>query len=445
MEYLPALLAVLVLAACSAFLSASETALFALSRAHLAALRGSSAFASQVILRLRERPAAVLSTILLFNTAVNILLYSIIAVTTARVAVGSAVASTVLGVVSVAGTLLFAEILPKLVAFVNCERLAPLVAPPLRFLQVVSTPVRWLIDRAIVHPLTRIVSPGGSGDSAIQTDELGHLISAARAGGLIDQRENAMLQQVMRLADARVSSLMLPRVDVVAFDLAGDAAELARLIRQHRLLRIPVYEGDIDQVRGVIHSRDFLLNPAQPLRGLVQPVPFIPEQASVEALLQHFRTTGTQLALVVDEYGGMAGLVALEDIVEEIVGDLRAPGEQAPGVPIRRVDSKNYLIDAGLSLDEFRRAFDLPIEESRVNTVGGLVTQTLDRLPQSGDVVSLGDARLEVVAMRRRRVLSVRLTLAQPPRSDTELARLLADPAAGAASPATGAGGSVDE
>ncbi|HUN81279.1 MAG TPA: transporter associated domain-containing protein, partial [Phycisphaerae bacterium] len=151
-------------------------------------------------------------------------------------------------------------------------------------------------------------------------------------------------------------------------------------------------------------------------------------QASVEALLQHFRGTASQMALVVDEYGGLAGVVAMEDVVEEIVGELYAPDEPHQTGPIRRMDEKTFMVDADLDVDDFCRAFQLTLEESRFNTVGGLIAAELNRVPGRGDHISVGAATLTVVSMRRRRVLKARLELPEPPEETADLERLLAAP-----------------
>jgi magnesium and cobalt exporter, CNNM family len=199
------------------------------------------------------------------------------------------------------------------------------------------------------------------------------------------------------------------------------------LIKRHRLLRIPVYEGHIDDVRGIVLSKEFLLHPDRPLKPLIKRIPFVPEQASVEALLGHFRKTGTQLALVVDEYGGLAGIVALEDVVEAIVGEMHAPGEVVAHKPLERIDATTFLVEAKLDLDDFRRAFDLPIDETRVQTVGGLMGAILERIPAVGDEVRVGPATLIVASMRRRRIMTVKLKLDQSPEENPDLARLIGE------------------
>jgi putative hemolysin len=382
----------------------------------------------QLVLQLREKPRALLSTILLSNIAVNTLLYSILAVTAAKLAGGSPLWTTAFGIIGFAIVLACGEIGPKLIALGASERLAPLVAAPVRLLEAVTLPIRWLLEGSIVEPLTRLICGSGPGRAAgshggtnIRAEDLQQLVRIGQMEGLIDERENAFLDRVMNLSDLRVSALMIPRVDVIAFNLAHDKSELLEIIKSSRLLRIPAYDGNIDNIKGVIRARDFLLNPETPLKQLIHPARFIPEQAGVEALLQHFRSTGSKSALVVDEYGGIAGIVAMEDVVEAIVGEFYTPGEASVPPNIHRINDTTFLVDGQLQVEEFRRAFDLPIEETRVNTVAGLIAETLDRIPQRGDQVVIGQAMLAVIAMKDRRIVRVRLTLEQPPRRTPEL------------------------
>jgi putative hemolysin len=425
LENLPHLLAILALTAASGFFSAGETALFSLTRQQLALLRQSHGMAAQAILKLRESPASLLSTLLLGNTIVNILLFTVLALTCNRLGGGSPAWSALFGTIGFAFVILGAEILPKLMAFSAAARFAPLAAPPLRLFQWVMTPIRWAIDSLVVEPLTRIINPESSRDETIASEELLRLVSQSRTQGLIDERETVMLHRLVNLSDARVANLMVPRVDVVAFDLSEDRAKLVSLIMSSRFLRIPVYEGSIDNARGVVHAKEVLAHPDTPVADLIRPVHFIPEQAAVEDLLRHFRATASQSALVVDEYGGLAGVVSLEDVVEEIVGELYAPDEVAPRQPIHHIDDKTFLVDADLDLDEFRRAFLLELEESRFNTVGGLIAERLNRVPQRGDHVELGTAKLTVLLMRRRRIIQTRLELAEPVAPNPDLDRLL--------------------
>ncbi|MBN2561942.1 MAG: HlyC/CorC family transporter [Phycisphaerae bacterium] len=424
-DNVPHLLALCGLVIISGLVSSSETALFSLTRQQLGRFRQSSHLLAQLVLRLREKPESLLSTVLLANIAVNVLLYSMLAVTVNRFAGPSSLWAMVSGGVGFLVVLFGAEIVPKLVAFAMSERLAPLVAGPVRLLEIVTWPVRWVLGVLLVEPLTRILGGGVATDPDVRADELQQLVNICQTNGLIDERENTLLHQMMGLANMRVAELMVPRVDVVAFDLASERSELVALIQSSRLLRIPAYKETIDNVKGVISAKEFLLNQDRPPAELVRPVRFIPEQASVEALLLHFKTTGSKLAMVVDEYGGLAGIVALEDVVEAIVGELHAPDEPEIRPALQRLSDTTFMIDAGLDVDDFYLAFDLPIEESRINTVGGLIAAKLDRVPRQGDQVAVGRARLTVVSMKDHRILQARLVVDEPVEDNPDLSRLL--------------------
>ncbi len=444
-ENLPHIVSLGILLVVSGAISGSETALFALTRKQLTELEASGGLGARLVVRLRDEPRSLLSTVLLTNTAVNILLYSILGVTTVRVAGGSAFWTGMIGIGGFVVTVFGAEIIPKQVALVLSMKLAPLVAIPLRALEVATAPIRWVLENLFVEPFTRLMTGTAERGAAVSAEELQELVNLCQNHGLIDDRENIIIHQVVELAETRVSALMVPRVDFVAFDLADGPDNLAELFKTSRLLHIPVYEGTIDKVVGVIHAREFFLAQPHPqqveisrrpqgsprtstgvtLRELIRPVYFIPEQAGVEALLQHFRRTGTQLAVVVDEYGGLAGVIAMEDIVEAIVGDLSAPDEPAEGPPLMRIDDLNYLVDARMDVDDFRNAFDLPLEETRIDTVGGLIAEQLGRLPVVGDEVTLGHATLKVELMKKRRVMRARLSLSRPAEENADLSLLL--------------------
>ncbi|HWL92387.1 MAG TPA: hemolysin family protein [Phycisphaerae bacterium] len=422
-EHVPELVAMLLLTALSATISASETAMFSLTRQQLNRFRAMKSPAAAAIIRLRESPADLLATVLLSNIAVNILLYSILGLTVAHIGAGSALWTTILGFFGFMLVLFGADILPKLVALAIGDRLAPLVARPLRVLEIVTLPVRRVLNALLVEPLTRILTPAPA--ETIDEDELQRLINISRNEGILDDAENVLLHQLLDLKHLRVSGLMTPRVDMIAFDLAQPREQLIRLFKAHRLLRLPVYEEDIDNIQGIVTAREALLSPGTPIRQLIRPVQFIPEQAGSEALLKHFRDTHSQFAVVVDEYGGIAGVVALEDVVEAIVGELRGPEEKADLPLIERIDDRTYVVDAGMDVGDFCQAFELPEEETRIHTVGGLIAEKLDRLPEMRDEVVIGHARLMVLVMRRRRIVRVRVTLDQPIVDNPDLKILL--------------------
>lgn len=424
-QNLPRLITLACLVVLSGFISASETALFALTRQQLARFRQSRRHSARMVLRLREDPRGLLSTVLLANIAVNILLYSMLAVTVQHLSGGSTIWAAVLGVAGFIIALLGAEIAPKLIALSAAEWLAPLVAEPVRVIKFATAIIRWALERSFVEPLTRLVSGTADLASAVQTGELQELVSIGRQEGFINDDENAMLHRVMELATVRVSALMVPRVDVVAFNLAHDKKDLVSLIRRHRLSRIPVYEETIDDLRGIIPAKEFLLDRQRPLREMIRPVHFVPEQASVESLLDQFRTRHLQLAFVVDEYGGFAGIVTLEDVAEAIVGDIHAPDKVPDRPRATRMDARIYAIDGSVDATDFCHAFGLPVADRRSQTLGGMITEELGHLPSVGDTVLIGDVRVTVLSTQSHRVVRARLIADREIEPHPDLDRLL--------------------
>jgi CBS domain containing-hemolysin-like protein len=195
---------------------------------------------------------------------------------------------------------------------------------------------------------------------------------------------------------------------MVACDVTGPVEEARETMRRHRLTKIPVYVKDIDNIVGAVYLRQMLLKPGVSLDRLVQPVHFVPEQKTVESLLEFFRQTGTDVAVVVDEYGGIAGLVRLEDIAEELVGGDEVVREAEP---IKQLGPFTYRLSGDLSIHDWADVFGIDLAEMRVSTIGGLVTALLGKIPRKGDVARLGNLKFTVERIHKRRIQMVILSL----------------------------------
>ena len=204
---------------------------------------------------------------------------------------------------------------------------------------------------------------------------------------------------------------MVPRVDMISYDVSGPAAGLARVFRRTKLRRIPVYEKDVDHIIGVVHAKRVLFDPEAALADVVVEVPFVPEAANLERVLNQLRARRSQMAIVVDEYGGTAGMVTLEDILEEIVGDIPEPHEAGRGAAVEQTGPGRYVLDGDLAIHEWDDALALGLTARRVSTIGGFVTSLLGSIPGVGNVVSYRNLRFTVLEMRRRRVGKVELRL----------------------------------
>ena len=325
-----------VLLGASGFISGSETALFFLNHHQRLELSRSGGLAGGIVSRLLGETRALLITLLLCNMVLNVLYFVITTVLILRLRENSTIGAVGVGAASGAALLtliMIGEVTPKLLAARLAVPWSKLAAVPLMVVHRTVGPLRLVLSVFVITPLARLIAPRHR-PPALSPDELEALLGISEAQGVIDQGEEQLLQQVLELGQLTVKHLMTPRVEIAAFDLANDPADLIDLIRRTRFSRIPVYHGDVDHVAGIVHARQALLQrPATPaaLTPLVREAQFVPEQQRADRLLLTFRRTGTTFAIVVDEYGGTAGLVTLEDVVEHMVG--RMPGP--PGRPGR--------------------------------------------------------------------------------------------------------------
>jgi putative hemolysin len=401
------------LLAASAFFSGSETALFGMGEAQRLHFRRSGTLAGRAIDALLHDERMLLITVLLGNMVVNVLYFVISSVVMLRTS-GNVLLDVLLAVATLLCLILTGEVLPKIVANSRREFVAPLIAPPLLTLHRVLGPLRLLIDGAVVAPLSRLTAPAAP-PPPLALAELRALVEISGREGVIDLEEQRLLRDVMKLSRLRVRDVMTPRVRLRAISTEATRQEVIELARATLLTRLPVYDGDLDHVVGVLHVKSYLLSPPPgDLHGCMSPPRYVPEMATLEQLLEHFRRTHTKSAIVVDEYGGTAGLVALEDVVEEVVGDI-VGGDETVVDPVRQIDDGCWHVSGAMSLHDWTEQFGVHIESRQISTVGGLVVDRLGRPARVGDVLEIDHLRLEVEAVERSRVERVAVSLRPEP------------------------------
>jgi putative hemolysin len=429
-----ALLLVVLLGA-SGFFSGAETVLFSLSRHERARMKKSANRLDVIAATLVDYPRSLLTALLMGNMTCNIVIFVVSAILLGRLEESLHVPRDAGGGSGMAwwgrimfGALMFvppllvtyvADVFPKVIGSLNNTRIAPLIALPVATLVKALWPVTKLLDKAVMRPVHRLVGERRQ-QAVFSAEELRELLEMSQRQGVIDVSENQLLQEVVRIADLKVRDVMTPRVDMVAFNLtdSGGCEALLALFRKSHLAKIPVYEGPIDNIVGLIYAKALLLEMGSAggdlkkvdLRKLLQPVRFVPEQQTLERLLVHLRQTKTQLAIVVDEFGGLMGVVALEDVVEQMVGDIYEPHD-APSRIVQRVGKDEFLVPGDLSVADWMDAFGARVEATHTTTVAGLLAASLKRLPKEGDEVRLAHLLMRVESMRGRRVDRVRLKL----------------------------------
>ncbi len=415
---LPMLLALPVLLLLSGFFSGSETALFGLTATERMNLHSQRSFTGRAVEALLANQRMLLITILLGNMTVNVLYFVISSVLLMK-ADAAPLGGFLLAAASLLVIVVTGEVVPKILA--NSRRIgfASLVAAPLLSVHRLIGPVRLPLDRLVVAPLSRLTSPSQA-PPKLDAEELAALLEISGRQGVIDMDEQRLLQDVINLSRLKVRDVMTPRVRVAALPASAARADVVDLVRQTRLTKFPVYESDLDHIVGILHVKRYLMEPAGEagIDQLVIPARFVPEIATLDRLLDHFRRTGSQLAIVVDEFGGTAGVVALEDVVEEIVGDIVSTMDQKTPPP-RLIELGRWRVSGDLSVHEWAEAFGQRLVSPRVATLGGLIFERLGRAPQAGDAVDLGNVRVEVEQVDRARVVSAIVTM-QPTHANPE-------------------------
>jgi len=406
--HIPLLMGLLFLLGCSAFFSGSETALFSLTRADIRRLEGASDRRSGYLLFLLRSPQLLLSGLLLGNMVVNVAFFAgsfFITLDLARnVSRGAAAVS---GAVSLFAVILFGEVTPKGIAVGCPERFSRLVAPALYLYCRATLPASTALG-VIARRVTGFLSSRLPREPYVTREELQMLARMAERHGVMDRDTVGMVQQVMALGMIRVKEVMTPRVDVPMFDIAEGREAFCERVRKTREDRVLVYEGSVDNVLGLVVVRDVYIHSSAGLRELLRPLRFVPETQTVESLLRQFRNERHAVALVVDEYGGTAGLVDQEQILEEVVGQIRDEWEPVER-PVEQLDEDAYLVAGDLSMRAWEELLGGGHDLPGVETLGGLVTALLGRIPARGDAVSWRGLWLTVERMEGPRVMLVRV------------------------------------
>lgn len=405
---MPKIVLLVFLLAGSAFFSGAETAFFNLSQRQIKLLRDSGHRLQKLVAKLLDRPGQLLNCFLFGNMTVNVLFYAVVSVLTIRLKDQSNLAAAVAATLSFTLLVLFGEILPKSIAFANSRSLSVTAALPAFVCLKIFAPVEFVIKVLVLEPALRLILGPARRPETITVGEFKSLIDTTRKQGLLTADENKLLTEVIELGFLKVRHVMRPRVDMLACDVADSSAAVREKMAANHLTKLPVYAGSIDNVVGLVNLRQILLRPDASLDKIVQKANFVPEQKTVESLLEFFRRSKTDTAIVVDEYGGIAGSVCLEDIAEELFGRIEATSQIEP---IEQTGPFEYRLAGNLAVHDWAEEFGVDPAESRVVTIGGLVTALLGKMPRNGDVAYLRNLKFTVEKVKKHRIETLTLTL----------------------------------
>ncbi|MGK2905639.1 MAG: HlyC/CorC family transporter [Desulfuromonadales bacterium] len=404
------ILGLLVLFVLSAFFSGSETALMSMDRLRVKYLAEKDRPGARKLATMLESPERLLSAILVGNNVVNIMV-SVFATTLFIDFFGErGELMTILVLTPV--LLIFSEVCPKTYAANSPEKLAFLVLHPIRIFMWVLRPITWLVSG--VSRLLNLFLSAEAKRPLISEDEIRSIIQLGEHAGVVAKDQRRMLHSVFDLSEIRVRDVMVPRTEVVGIEAGASFATVAKMAAQSRHSRFPVYDGDLDRVVGIIHSKEMLNYLDRPeefsLTQLARPPYFVPEAKPIESLLQAFRRKHLHLAVVVDEYGGVEGICTLEDIVEEIVGEIQDEFDEDE-ILVTPLSSDLYLIDGSATLRYINRRFELKLSEEHVNTLAGFMLHSLGSMPEVGDVCEAEGVRFTVRMVEDRRIEQIEMQL----------------------------------
>ena len=404
-----ALIGFLVLLYFSGLLSGSETAFFSLSRVDLGQLDEKSR-----IRRLMDEPDRLLIGILLGNTLVNVALGSLGAVVAYELSVRAGYPKNVtialeVGVVTLA-ILIFGEMAPKMYAM---QRNLAFARRSGGMLSAVLGVLRWPV-RAIAALLPRLGGALSEDERPFVTaEELRTIVAVSEQRGTLEEEERDLIDSVMEFGDTVVREVMVPRVDIEGFEDTATVREAVVRVKDLGYSRLPVYRGDIDHIVGVLYAKDLLKVDSDAPAGrrigdLIRPAAFTPESKNAGDLLRELQRDRIHIAIVVDEYGGTAGLVTLEDLIEEIVGEIRDEYDEEEDL-VRVINRSTIVADGMMRLDELAEEFGVEVQGEGVETLGGYLMDAFGRIPSEGEKLERDGVEFTVEAVDERRVSSVRV------------------------------------
>ena len=402
------IIAIIILVICSAFFSASETAYTSMNIVRLKRMASDGNRRAESVLKLAEQYDKLLSTILIGNNIVNILSASLSTMLFVHWLGDDGV--TLSTVVITIVVLICGEVTPKSIAKDHAESLAMRVYPLLNLLVLLFTPLNFLLS-AWKRLVCRVVKPGE--DRGFTEEELITIVEEAESEGEIDAHESELIRSAIEFTDVDVEEILTPRVDLQAIELDASDDEIADAFKQSGYSRLPVYQETVDNIVGILHEKDFFINRgSMPLREMMATPTFVMQNTKVSDLLKMFQKTKTHMAVVVDEYDGVQGIVTMEDILEELVGEIWDEHDEVVE-EYRQLPDGSYLVDGGANLDDMLELFDIHKEYDPV-TVNGWVQEELGRFAKAGDSFVSNNLRVTVEKAEKRRALEVRVEKLPP-------------------------------
>ena len=404
----------------SAFFSSAETAFSTVNRVRLRTLAEEDNKGAIRVLAILEQYGKMLSAILIGNNIVNLSASSLM--TTFAISMwGNKAVGIATGVLTFV-ILMFGEIIPKTWAMQRAEPIALLFAPLIRLLMTILTPVIFLVDM-LSNWILRLLHISSEGNNfSITEKELKTYVDVSHEGGAIESEERALIYNVFDFGDAVAKDIMIPRIQMTTVPLSATYQELLSTFQSCMFTRLPVYDGDPDHIIGIVNIKDFILVKDKEkfsLKKILREAYYTYEYKNVSDLLMEIREKSSSIAFVLSEYGATVGMITMEDIIEELVGEIRDEYDADEEELIQETEEGQYLVEGGMKLNDINDALNISLESEDYDSIGGLMIEKLDRLPQDQETIALENGiTLRACGIQDNHIVKVLITL--PPEDEPE-------------------------
>lgn len=388
----------------SAFFSSSETALTSVNIFKIRQMEKNGVEKAPLVKKLVDNIGSVLTTILIGNNIVNIVTTTVATIFFTEVMgpKGAVISPIILTIV----VLIFGEVTPKNIATAHSEKLALKVARPIRFIDIFLKPINFILGK-ITEAMTKLLIGEEENSNVVTEEDLKTIVDVSEEQGVINNEESEMINNVFEFGNSYVSDIMTPRTNMEVISIDSDQQELRDMLKETNHSRIPVYGKNIDNIVGILHMKDIVSHIADGkglvLEELVRPAYYVYDNMHIFDLFTNMRSENVSLAVVIDEYGGTSGLVSIEDIVEELVGEIDDEYDK-DNQDIFKIAERTYLVEPSLHLSDFNDYFNLELEEIKNDSIGGFVIDHLSRIPVQGDIVEVDNIKITVDEVDRYKI-----------------------------------------
>lgn len=396
----------------SGFFSASETALMSLSKIRIRYMQQEGVKGAKLVSSLIENPNKLLSSILVGNNVVNIAATSIstsLFIGLMKGSEGVAVATAVMTIL----VLIFGEITPKSIAANNSEKVALFVARPIKFIIFILSPIVWIFN-LITGFIFKILGLENKGvQPYITEEELRTMVNVSHEEGVLEIEEREIINNVFQFGDMQAKNAMIQRIDMVAIDVEDSYDEIIELFKNEKLSRMPVYEENIDDIIGILNIKDVIFLDDEEIENFdikkyIREPFFTYEFKKIAQLLEEMKIEKTQMAIVVDEYGGTSGLITVEDLIEVIVGDIDDEYDDEDD-EIQVIKEDEYIVEGSTKITDVNELIGVRLESEEFDSIGGFIIGHLNRLPEEEEVVEVDDIRFCIESIDKNRIKKIRI------------------------------------